>query len=74
MQTGQIYNSHILLNNNGEICSIYRKIHLFDLSLPEKNINLKESDLTTAGIEIVPPINTPAGYLGLSIVNLIAIL
>ncbi|XP_018570395.1 nitrilase and fragile histidine triad fusion protein NitFhit [Anoplophora glabripennis] len=61
-----IYNSHILIDDCGEIKSIYRKIHLFDVTIPEKNIFLKESDLNTGGSQICLPINTPVGKLALS--------
>ncbi|XP_050303135.1 nitrilase and fragile histidine triad fusion protein NitFhit [Anthonomus grandis grandis] len=62
-----IYNSHVVINNQGEIKSVYRKIHLFDVSIPDKNIHLRESDTNRGGNEIVPPVQTPLGLLGLSI-------
>ncbi|CAH1997572.1 unnamed protein product [Acanthoscelides obtectus] len=62
-----IYNSHILLDSSGEIKSIYRKIHLFDVAIPEKNIYLRESDLNVGGSQIFPPSGTPAGLMGLAI-------
>ncbi|XP_057660055.1 nitrilase and fragile histidine triad fusion protein NitFhit [Diorhabda carinulata] len=63
----KMYNTHILIDNTGNIKSVYRKIHLFDVSIPEKNINLKESKSCTPGFEIVPPVETPAGMLALSV-------
>ncbi|KAJ8982346.1 hypothetical protein NQ317_013096 [Molorchus minor] len=62
-----IYNSHVLIDSDGEIRSIYRKIHLFDVTIPEKNVFLRESDLNTGGSQIISPVNTPAGPLALSI-------
>jgi diadenosine tetraphosphate (Ap4A) HIT family hydrolase len=56
-----------LIDENGDIRSIYKKIHLFDVSIPELNVNLRESDTNEAGSEIVPPTDTPAGPLSLSI-------
>lgn len=61
----KISNSHILINNCGEIVSVYRKLHLFDVHIPEKNLELTESKYTNRGEEIVPPVNTPAGPLAL---------
>ncbi|KAG5883506.1 hypothetical protein JTB14_013933 [Gonioctena quinquepunctata] len=62
-----IYNSHILIDDTGEIKTIYRKIHLFDVAIPEKKIFLRESDINVSGSQIVPPVETPAGSLGLAI-------
>ncbi|XP_066145780.1 nitrilase and fragile histidine triad fusion protein NitFhit isoform X1 [Euwallacea fornicatus] len=62
-----IYNSHIIFDNNGDIRGIYRKIHLFDVSIPDKNIHLRESDNNIGGAQIVPPFQSPVGQLGLSI-------
>ncbi|CAG9762772.1 unnamed protein product [Ceutorhynchus assimilis] len=62
-----IYNSHVIINDKGNIEAVYRKIHLFDVSIPEQNINLKESELNTAGSQILAPVQTPIGLLGLSI-------
>lgn len=65
-----VYNTHTLINSDGEIASVYRKIHLFDVSLPEKNIFLRESDLNIGGSQIVAPTNTPAGSVALAVVSL----
>ncbi|XP_076274075.1 ntrilase and fragile histidine triad fusion protein NitFhit [Rhynchophorus ferrugineus] len=62
-----IYNSHIVINDEGCINTIYRKIHLFDVSIPDKNINLRESDNNASGSQIVSPIKAPVGLLGLQI-------
>uniref|UniRef100_A0A1B6DP50 Nitrilase and fragile histidine triad fusion protein NitFhit n=2 Tax=Clastoptera arizonana TaxID=38151 RepID=A0A1B6DP50_9HEMI len=59
--------SHVIINNNGAIVAVYRKIHLFDVDIPEKNIRLRESDIVKKGNEIIPPINTPVGNIGLGI-------
>lgn len=61
------YNCHVLINNAGDICQIYRKIHLFDVEIPEKGIRLRESEITKAGGQICTAFNTPAGKLALSI-------
>lgn len=62
-----VFNSHLLIDDLGNIRSIYRKIHLFDVEIPEKKISLKESEICKGGFEIIPPTKTPAGLLGLAI-------
>lgn len=69
LQKGKIFNSHVLIDDNGEIQSVYKKIHLFNVSIPEANVYLRESDTNDAGDYIVSPVNTPAGPLALSIVS-----
>ena len=60
----KVYASSVLINSKGEISSIYRKIHLFDVSIKDKVI--KESNLfergTTPQMDKIEPFN-----LGLSI-------
>ncbi|XP_026154860.1 deaminated glutathione amidase [Mastacembelus armatus] len=63
----RIYNSHLIINNNGEIAAVYRKSHLFDVELPEKGVSLKESAFTIPGPSLVPPVQTPIGKVGLGI-------
>ena len=41
-------NSHLIINSLGEIISIYKKIHLFDLNYDNYN-NIKESDYFISG-------------------------
>ncbi|ENN74375.1 hypothetical protein YQE_09032, partial [Dendroctonus ponderosae] len=61
LEGNRVCNSHVLINHEGTILGQYRKIHLFDVSIPDKNIHLKESDAITAGSSILPPCSTPAG-------------
>ncbi|KAM4714342.1 deaminated glutathione amidase isoform 2-T2 [Anableps anableps] len=63
----RIYNSHIIINNKGDIVSVYRKSHLFDVELPEKGVSLKESSFTIPGASLVPPVQTPIGKVGLGV-------
>lgn len=63
----RIYNSHIIINDKGDIISVYRKSHLFDVELPEKGVSLKESSFTIPGPSLVPPVQTPIGKVGLGI-------
>lgn len=63
-------NNHVVIDSVGEIRSVYRKVHLFDVVIPEEKVFLKESSFIKAGNEIVKPISTPIGNLGLGIVSL----
>jgi len=58
-------NTHIILDNYGNIISSYNKIHLFDVDIPN-GITIKESSWTIPGNEIIT-CNTPVGKLGLTI-------
>lgn len=64
LENGKIYNSSFAFNN-GKIIGICRKIHLFDIDIPDK-INFKESDVLTAGTKIIV-LNTELSKIGLSI-------
>lgn len=59
-------NAHIIINSNGEIVSVYRKIHLFNLDIPGV-VRLVESEFSVAGTELIPPVDTVAGKVGLGI-------
>ncbi|KAH8874354.1 Nitrilase and fragile histidine triad fusion protein [Schistosoma japonicum] len=75
----QIYNSHIVINSDGQIVGVYHKVHLFDANLNAEEIttpNIKstctqsfcESKVTRSGMEAPNVIeNTPIGNLGLAI-------
>lgn len=63
----KVHNSHVVIDSNGDIIAVYRKAHLFDLNIPEKGIRLMESDYVLPGQMIPPPIKTPVGNLGLSV-------
>lgn len=63
----KIYNTHVIIDNQGKIKSHYHKIHLFDVSIPQQNVNLCESKTTKPGEQLVSCPNTPCGTLGLSI-------
>ncbi|XP_008216975.1 deaminated glutathione amidase isoform X1 [Nasonia vitripennis] len=66
-EKGKTQNAHIIINNKGELVSIYRKIHLFDMENKETGVRLMESDYVLKGSKIVPPVASPAGKIGLSI-------
>ncbi|XP_078276530.1 deaminated glutathione amidase isoform X2 [Rhinoraja longicauda] len=62
----RIYNTHLLLNDSGEIAGLYRKAHLFDVDI-QGQVSLKESSFTIPGPRIEPPVTTPIGKIGLAI-------
>ncbi|XP_017066316.1 nitrilase and fragile histidine triad fusion protein NitFhit [Drosophila eugracilis] len=64
-EQGKIYNTHVLVNEKGELAAVYRKLHLFDVST--KEIRLRESDTVSPGDSLVRPVNTPTGQVGLQI-------
>ncbi|CAF3360792.1 unnamed protein product [Rotaria socialis] len=61
----RILNSHLIINDRGEIVSHYSKIHLFDVQAG--SLRIQESDYTQAGSSIIKPIETPGGRIGLGI-------
>jgi predicted amidohydrolase len=60
----RVYNSHVILDNQGNVQAIYRKTHLFDVSIPNK-VNLRESATTAPGTRLVV-CDSPIGKLGLT--------
>ncbi|CAI5446284.1 unnamed protein product [Caenorhabditis angaria] len=60
------WNSHLVIDSNGETRADYRKLHLFDLEIPGK-LRLMESEFSKSGDQMIAPIDTPIGKLGLSI-------
>lgn len=64
-KTEKIYNAHVLLNNNGELVTVYRKLHLFDVETPE--FSFRESKVVMAGPRLIPPVASPIGRIGLQI-------
>jgi hypothetical protein len=65
----KIRNSHVVINSEGDIVSVYHKLHMFDVDIPEKNTRVMESDYVIPGERIVPPVETPVGKVGLAIVS-----
>uniref|UniRef100_A0A1I8EB97 Nitrilase and fragile histidine triad fusion protein NitFhit n=1 Tax=Wuchereria bancrofti TaxID=6293 RepID=A0A1I8EB97_WUCBA len=60
------FNTHIIVDDSGETRGIYRKLHLFDLDIPEK-VRLVESEFSSRGDEISKPVCTPVGNVAMSI-------
>jgi predicted amidohydrolase len=46
------YNASVLIDPHGAVVAVYRKVHLFDVDLPD-GTSLRESDATSAGHEPV---------------------
>ncbi|XP_073949746.1 ntrilase and fragile histidine triad fusion protein NitFhit isoform X2 [Choristoneura fumiferana] len=63
----KIFNTHIIINDKGDIVQQYRKLHLFDVEIPARGVRLKESDSASAGKHIVAPVETPVGKIGMAI-------
>ncbi|KAL7529488.1 hypothetical protein ACHAWF_003003, partial [Thalassiosira exigua] len=61
----KIYNTHVVIDQHGQIKAYYHKIHLFDVSIPGK-VSLQESKTTSPGNELVV-VDSPVGKLGLTI-------
>ena len=61
------YNSHVIVDDQGIVRSVYDKTHLFVLEMP--GVQLKETDYTIPGQSIHPPVETPVGKVGLAIVS-----
>uniref|UniRef100_A0A182WF00 Nitrilase and fragile histidine triad fusion protein NitFhit n=1 Tax=Anopheles minimus TaxID=112268 RepID=A0A182WF00_9DIPT len=64
-QVNNIYNTHILINNVGELVASYRKLHMFNVVTPE--FKFRESETVKSGPTLVPPVETPIGRIGLQI-------
>ncbi len=48
----RVYNTHLILDDRGQVKAIYRKTHLFDVSIPGQ-VELRESATTAPGNELV---------------------
>lgn len=62
----KVYNSHVLISPGGDIAAVYRKLHLFDVDIPNGPV-LMESRSTVPGEELVLcDTGSAAGVLGLT--------
>jgi len=61
---GKIFNTHVVLDAEGQTQGVYRKIHLFDVDVPGGPV-LCETDYTLPGGEL-SCVDTPFGRLGLT--------
>ncbi len=62
---GHIYNAAVVLDGDGTVRAIYRKIHLFDVAIPG-GAEFRESATVAPGSEPVI-VDTPVGPVGLTI-------
>ncbi|XP_069074380.1 deaminated glutathione amidase [Pleurodeles waltl] len=62
----RIHNSHVIMDNKGSVVSVYHKAHLFDVELVGR-VSLRETKFTIPGSEILPPVNSPVGKVGLAV-------
>jgi predicted amidohydrolase len=60
-----VHNTAVYLDADGEVCGIYRKIHLFDVAIPD-GAEYRESASVRPG-EGPVVVDTPFGGLGLSV-------
>ena len=60
------FGASVAWDDQGQQVAAYRKIHLFDVDVPERNESYRESATMAAGEKPVT-IDTPAGRLGLTI-------
>ena len=62
----KVFNTHLIIDSEGEIRGKYRKVHLFDTDVPG-GVPLYESSYAMAGNTIGPPVETPCGKVGMAI-------
>jgi len=62
----KILNAHIILDDQGELRSIYHKVHLFNLEIPNV-VRLIESESYSSGNKLPEPVDSPIGKIGLGI-------
>jgi len=65
-EEGRTSNTHIIINNDGDIVQTYNKAHLFDVNIPGGAI-MSESKYVTPGSRLSPPVPSPIGKVGLGI-------
>ena len=62
---GRLSNTHILIDNRGNIQASYAKTHLFSTTIPGASV--QEQSYVKPGQSILPPVSTPVGNVGLAI-------
>jgi predicted amidohydrolase len=65
-QTGKVANRSFVIDREGQVRATYDKMHLFDVDLPTGE-SWRESNVYSAGNDVVVVNGTPVGKLGLSI-------
>lgn len=66
-ETGKVHNTAVLVDPNGQQLAVYRKVHLFDVNVPD-GITYRESNTVMAGSQM-PQVyaSKDLGNLGLSV-------
>ena len=62
----RIYNTHLLIDDEGTIQGVYRKVHMFDVDIPG-GVPIYESSYTIPGSTIGPAVATVCGKVGMAI-------
>lgn len=57
------YNTQLLIDTSGVIQARYRKLHLYDVDI-QNGPSILESKTTIPGKELLPPVHTPMGQMG----------
>ncbi|GAX78444.1 hypothetical protein CEUSTIGMA_g5885.t1 [Chlamydomonas eustigma] len=60
-----LYNTHVIISSDGDLVASYRKIHLFDVDVPNGPV-LMESRTTAPG-DLLVTCDSPVGKLGLTV-------
>ncbi|HET7786778.1 MAG TPA: carbon-nitrogen hydrolase family protein, partial [Myxococcales bacterium] len=65
---GRVYNTSALISPSGAIAAVYRKLHLFDVDIPD-GAHYRESETVAPGPAVTPPVELPdlGIKLGLSV-------
>ncbi len=64
---GRIYNTSALISPRGDLAAVYRKLHLFDVDIPD-GARYRESEQVAPGDAVPRPVETPLGVrIGLSV-------
>ena len=63
--TDKVYNTALVLNEEGTLVATHRKVHLFDIDIPN-GITFTESDSLSAGSKVTA-VTTPYGNIGIAI-------
>ena len=66
IEAERVYGACPVFDSNGVAQALYRKIHLFDVDLVDKQESYRESHSMYAGDEVVS-VDTPCGRIGLTI-------
>jgi predicted amidohydrolase len=59
--SNRVYDTALLIEKNGKLCGTYRKLHLYDA------LGFKESDKLVAGKDLIKPVKTIVGNVGMMI-------